>query len=172
MPAFDSFATMPAQPGLATVEFRVVSRDGLDSRTYTVNATLSLQDAYTAWSAGAFPAGTAAALTSASADFDRDGLMNLIEYVNDTSPAGFSPGPLGFSITDDGMLEIRWPRRPGLADGVEVLEGALSLQGPWSAIALDGLQKTPGSPGNPDLMTLRQPVPGNRYFIRLRVPYP
>ncbi len=172
MPALDSFAALTPLPGPASTEFRVVSPDGLDSRTYSVNVTMSLQAAYTAWSAGAFPAGSAAAVTAAGADFDRDGVVNLMEYVNGTPPASFSPAPLGFSITEDGMLELRWPRRAGLADGWEVVEGSPSLQGPWSAVALDGFLKTPGSPGNPDILTLRLPLPENRYFMRLRVPNP
>jgi hypothetical protein len=156
-------------PGSTITEFQVTSPDAALSRTYTVNTTLSLAAAYNAWAAVIFPAGTAAALTAPAADFDWDGIANIMEYLTGSRPATASTAPLAASVVD-GMLEIRWSRRSGMADGVELLQGASSLTGPWTAIPLDSIVKTPGTSGNPDVVTLRLALTTGRYFMRLAAP--
>jgi alpha-tubulin suppressor-like RCC1 family protein len=171
MPALDSAATLAPLPGQTLTEFRVSSLDGLDTRTYTVQSSATLASAYAAWATSNFPTGTASALTTTTVDFDRDGQANLMEYITGNSPTRSSSDPLGLSMVD-GMLEITWPRRAGLTDGFELLEGAPALHGPWTSIPLDGIIRTPGIPGSSDRITLRQAPSSTRFFIRLRVTLP
>jgi hypothetical protein len=171
MPAAASFARVPTLPGPGTTEFRVTSADELDSRIYSVHTNLTLQTAYALWSASVFPSGASAGSTQPAADFDQDGLVNIVEYLGGSNPASPSASPLAVSIAD-GMVEVRWPRQAGWPDGSETLEGAASLRGPWTTIPLNTLSKTPGEAGAPDTMMLRQPMTGGNYFLRLRVPLP
>jgi alpha-tubulin suppressor-like RCC1 family protein len=171
MPSAASVAMVPPLPGAGTTEFRITSADGLDSRTYSVVSNRTLQSAYSVWSAGVFTAGANAGATQAAGDFDQDGLANVLEYLTGSNPVRPSASPLTVSI-DDGMLSVRWPRLAGWPNGLETLEGAASLSGPWTTVPLDTLSRTPGEGGAPDTMTLRRPMSDGTYFLRLRMPLP
>ena len=171
MPSAASVAMVPPLPGAGTTEFRITSADGLDSCTYSVVSNRTLQSAYSVGSAGVFPAGANAGATQAAGDFDQDGLTNVLEYLTGSNPVRPSASPLTVSI-DDGMLSVRWPRLAGWPNGLETLEGAASLSGPWATVPLDTLSRTPGEGGAPDTMTLRRPMSEGSYFLRLRMPLP
>jgi hypothetical protein len=171
MPSADSVTRVPNFPGPSATEFRLTAPDGVDSQSYTVSADRTLLSAYGLWSAGVFPAGAPAAAKLAAADFDQDGLFNMLEYLTGSDPVRASGSPLTIS-TEDGMGTVRWTRRAGWPDGWESIEGAPSLAGPWTTFPLDSLSRTPGVGGAPDIMSLRWPMPEAVYFLRLRVPLP
>jgi hypothetical protein len=171
MPSAASVATVPPLPGPGTTEFKITSADGLDSRTYSVLSNRTLQSAYALWSASVFPAGASAGATQAGGDFDQDGLANVLEYLTDSNPVRPSASPLTVGI-DDGMLLVRWPRRAGWPRGLETLEGAASLSGPWTTIPVDGSGRLPREFGAPRMMSFRRPMSEGTYFLRLRMPLP
>jgi alpha-tubulin suppressor-like RCC1 family protein len=171
MPSAGSVAMVPPLPGSGTTEFKITSADGLDSRTYSVVSNRTLQSAYSVWSAGVFPAGANAGATQAAGDFDQDGLANVLEYLTGSNPVRPSASPLTVFI-DDGMLSVRWPRVAGWPNGLETLEGAASLSGPWTTIPLEGSGRTPREFGAPRIMSIRRPISEGTYFLRLRMPLP
>lgn len=169
MPALAMSATVPPLPGDGTSEIRITPATGADTRTYAIQSSQTLPDAYLVWAASVFPADATAASTTPAADYDQDGLANSVEFLGGSNPVRPSGSPLNVSITE-GMLEVRWPRQAGWPDGWEILEGSPSLRGPWSPLSQQGLTRTPGEAGAPDILSLRQPMVDGSYFLRLRMP--
>ena len=108
-------------------EVRVYNRALADAEV----TSLAASGGYASWVAAALP-GTAAALTSSTADPDGDGQPNLIEYAFDTNP--LQPGASPFTIVraGDGSLRLSYPRRTGFSGLIYTLLKSDDLV-TWSA---------------------------------------
>lgn len=118
-------------------------------------------DPYAAWAATALAAVPETDRTR-SADPDRDGLTNLLEYALDTDPTLVTPGQPAHSLNGDSRLQLTF-RRARSELTYEVL-GSSDLT-TWTVLATN-----PGTVGQSvtvtDTFTL---TGGNRRFLRLRV---
>ena len=168
-PARDHVRTV-VHPGVNTIALRVTAADGVTTRTTTVTARGSYLPAYQLWTLTAFPAGTPAATTAATADPDNDGLLNGLEYLLHSDPLTPGSSPLTVRAAA-GDLIITFPRRAGIPDGLETIETAPAPDAAWQTDPAAAITRTPGVAGQPDTVTIRLPHAGSRSFVRLRVTF-
>jgi autotransporter-associated beta strand protein len=133
---------------------------------------------YEAWSDTAFPAGTSVAQREPAADFDLDGVVNLLEYALGTSPSAPSVVPAASVLENAGsrFLQLVWTRPIGRGDAVVTGETSADLtSGSWSSSAvLVSTTITPAGPGM-ETVTVRLVDPigaAGMRFLRARVTLP
>ncbi len=148
-------------------DYRVVVTGPSGTATSTAAAlTLSGGGAqsYALWTATAFPPGTPAANRDATADPDRDGLSNLMEYALGLPPAVAGGGPVRISLLNGRLVaEVsRTGARPDVEYFFEVASNAGS--GPWTRLAPS--LETPTLLRATDTLTTQQ---SSRRSVRLRV---
>lgn len=158
-PAFFS-ANAPA--GGSDISLRVTAPE--EALTYSL-AVRSYLNAYNAWAATAFPAGTPALGRQPQHDADFDGIPNGIEYLTGSDPGLPGPAPLRIQSGPAGTVEITCPRVFDIPPGLETFESAADPAGPWIPVSAGTI-----TAGN-NLLTIRLPATGSRSFVRLRVEF-
>ena len=84
---------------------------------------------YATWATTAFAAGTSTADKAASADPDKDGVSNLLEYALNTNPsmASATPVPEIVTVGANRFLQIRWTRPNNRTDLTTIGEVSTNL---------------------------------------------
>jgi len=158
------------RPGLNTIALRLTAADGVTGQTYTVTARGSVLPLYQQWSLTAFPGGSPAAMTDATADPDNDGLRNGLEYLFNSDPLAAGASPL-MVHEEEAEFTVTFPRRTGVPEGFETVEHSSSPETGWGSAPAAAISRAAGGPGQPDTVTVRLPRTGSREFVRLRVTF-
>lgn len=143
---------------------------GLDYGLFTARLasdTTALAAAYNAWAATAFPAGSTASVTAATADPDKDGMPNAIEYLMATSPVSPVRGTVDIQPSPGG-IRITFPRRTDVPDGFEIIETTTDLGGPWIPVGRTAITRTGNGAGQPQTVTVTLPAGESARFVRVR----
>ena len=163
---------------------------GSDSISSTANFTLTVSDApsgpsgYASWADGQFtPGDVAGGLTGPTADFDGDGLLNLLEYAFGTNPKTADPSGIVADVTANKM-SISFPCNTACTDITYTVQSSSTLAG-WSDIAastggavalpIGSLSTVSDSGGGlrTVMVTDSADIPaGGRRFLRIRVTIP
>jgi len=163
---------VPVSPGISTITLTATDLDGLTANTsfsFTVTP-----DTYEAWALRQNFANGPDSLTTA--DPDRDGRSNLVEFALATAPLASSAADL-LAGTAAGRLTFSFPLRLHTS-GISVgLESSETLDGLWTLRweAQDGISHpwilSAVTTGNFQTITAQNPVPASlsRQFLRLRV---
>ena len=129
-------------PTAATIASFGIQVTGSDSISSTANFTLTVSDApsapsgYSSWAAGQFTTGdVAGGLTGPTADFDGDGLPNLLEYAFGTNPkTADSPGIVADVVL--GKMSISFSCDTACTDITYTVQSSSTLAaGSWTDIA-------------------------------------
>ncbi len=130
------------------------------------------------WQLAAFPVGATAAQREPNADYELDGVSNLLEYALGTNPAAPSLMPASSVVTESSnrYLQIQWTRPDDRDDVTTVGEGAPDLSAAaWSSSpAVVSTTITPSGAGL-ETVTIRllEPVGTSSHrFLRARVILP
>ena len=165
---------VPIASGTATV---TLTATDLDNQSVISNFQVTVQDGYDMWAAQQsflLPADS-----SATADPDKDGLSNLVEFALTSSPLSSGPSQLLPSLNAN-RLTLTFPLRNALLGTNVLLQSAESPNGPWSVrwTATDGFAH-PWIVSHPIIPTLilvtaqdPDPFPPPRRFLRLKVTRP
>lgn len=171
-----SAATSFTSTGAGTYALRLTADDGsiVVSRSTNVSAT-AIASGYGAWKGSAFPSNASEADRGYSADFDHDGLLNLLEYALGTNPAAASTTPPGqvVNISGQDYLQIQWTRPSDRTDITTVGEVSPDLAPlSWSSGAGEvSITIVPAGAGM-ETVTLRDLSPlgtHSRRFLRARI---
>ncbi len=124
------------------------------------------QTAREGWRLRHFGATTATGLTADTADFDGDGVSNLLEYALDTSPTSAASVSIPIASTSQLKLQLTFLR--ARSDVTYVVEVSSNLSpGSWTPVATD-----PGTVGQSvtviDTVNVSTATPPRR-FLRLRI---
>jgi hypothetical protein len=114
-----------------------------------------------------FLPGTTATEREASADPDRDGVCNGIEYLCGTNPASPTHNPVSFAGSAS-SLTLSYPRRAGLTAGLEVLQMSTSLQ-TWTPVPAANQTVTAHPDGS---VSITVPTSSGSGFVRLAITFP
>lgn len=167
--AASHFTAMNLAPGLEGV-FEVAGKQ----LNFIVTST-SPAGSYASWSQSSFPEGTPAPMREASADFDLDGLSNLLEYALGTSPAEPSVMPPATTVTASGesYLQMQWTRPEGRTDATVIGETTTHLDtAPWSSSQEQVSTLISTSGGGMETVTIRllEPIGTSASrFLRARI---
>ena len=119
--------------------FRVIVTGPSGASVTSAVAALSLTSSgstqtYTAWTATAFPVGTPAANLLPTADPDRDGLLNLMEYALGLPPVTPNGSAVGLSLLNGRLVAevIRTAARPDVEYFFEATSDVSN--GPWTRL--------------------------------------
>jgi hypothetical protein len=171
-----SAATSFTTAGAGSYGLRLTADDGsiVVSRITNVSAT-AVASGYGAWQSSAFPGSASEADRDYGADFDHDGLVNLLEYALGTNPAAASTTPPAqvVEITGQKYLQIQWTRPNDRTDITTVGEVSPDLAPlSWSSGASEvSTTITPAGAGM-ETVTIRNltPLGSNiRRFLRARI---
>lgn len=135
-------------------------------------------NAYTVFIGAAYPDEDDAEVIGADKDPDHDGLVNAIEFVLNSDPAGGAQENLPRVTKSGGNLLFTFTRRKdaagaGYATSVEISETLLTDS--WSTVTTGiGVVDHPSDPDTLEDVTVTIPVlaPGTKLFARLKVTFP
>ncbi len=170
----ENLELMPISPGIATITLTATDLDGLTAATSFSFIVTPGDFTYEFWAQHQGFANEADGL--ATADPDRDGRTNLVEFALGSLPLDPSLADLRPSIAN-GSLNFNFPIRLHTS-GISVgLESSETLEGPWTLrwTTEDGLEHPwiVGSvtSGNVQTITAQNPAPATlpRQFLRLKV---
>ena len=157
-----AFFSADVAAGSSAISLRVTAPE--ETLTYSL-AVRSYLNAYNAWAATAFPAGTTAFGRQPQNDTDFDGILNGIEYLTGSNPGQPGPSPLSILHGADGTVEITCPHLPGIPPGLETVESAADPAGPWLPVPAGAVTVAN------NLLTVRLPAVAGRLFVRLRAEF-
>jgi cyclophilin family peptidyl-prolyl cis-trans isomerase len=164
----------PLSRGTATI---TLTATDLDSQTVTSSFEVTVKDAYDLWAA-AYAFGSPAA-AEASADPDKDELINLTEFALASSPIQAGTNSMLHGL-DQGHLFLRFFMRFPLTGTTVTLQSAALPAGPWTDrwSSTEGFTHpwiTTGTTTDDGItVTAKDPAPlnpGNRY-LRLKITRP
>lgn len=152
---------------------RLTANDGSFSASDTVTINV-LPPSFDLWKIGVFPVAERSdeTISGPLADPDRDGRLNVAEYLLASSPKIPNPGNLAPEIIN-GHLQIRWVQRvqSQIPDMTVIPERGDLLEGPWFS-SPELFERTESNLGGFTEITLRDRLPiSNRpqSFLRLRL---
>jgi hypothetical protein len=109
-------------------------------QTFEIPVAYQTGNPWTAWQTERFADNTTnPAIAGETADIDKDGNPNLLEYATGTDPLAFSSPPS--IVTHDGLLSIRFTRNADAADVTLTVQGSNDLN-VWTDVA----RSTGGNP--------------------------
>jgi hypothetical protein len=109
-------------------------------QTFEIPVAYQTGTPWTAWQTARFAGNaTTPAIAGETADFDKDGKPNLLEYTTGTDPRAFSSSPT--IVTHEGRLSIRFTRNTAAADVTLTVQASNDLN-VWTDLA----RSTGGNP--------------------------
>jgi hypothetical protein len=126
--------TTASFPATGTYLLRLTASDGTSSTSDTVTISVMTRP-MEQWRSSVFtPAEQGnAAISGALADPDRDGRLNVVEYLFNSAPKQPAFTPTGLLATEivNGRLQIRWSERAFAPDVIATPQRADRIEGPW-----------------------------------------
>ena len=165
-------ATSVSFPVDGTYKLRLKANDG-SAQSFADVSTTAYLSAFDQWQAQSFGSNTDPAAAQ-SADFDHDGLPNLLEYALGTSGNVQNSNPVVNELVPSGpdkFLRITVPKNPSASDVTMIVEATGDLTSPtsWTSSGLIILQNTS------TLLQVQDNVPATENaprFMRVRVTKP
>ena len=169
----------------ATFNF-TVKLAGSDSLFTTANFSITIDSPYSAWQGGGFTAADiATGLTTMTADFENDGLANLLEYAFATDPKAANASPLAVSFSGNN-LQISFPCNSACTDITYTVQASPTLDPvSWADIAkstggaatvpVGSLSSVSDSGTGLRTVTVTDSTaipPGDKKFLRVKVTVP
>jgi hypothetical protein len=123
-------------PTAATTGNFTIKVTGSDSQFITANFTLTITSPFATWQGTKFTAADiATGLTTMSADFENDGLANLLEYAFGTDPKTVNVSPVSASVSGNN-LQISFPCNSACTDITYTVQSSTTLDpNSWADIA-------------------------------------
>lgn len=176
------FDTTPFTNGPHTLRFRVTDTVG---QTGFMEVPVMIANGAAAWKSEKFTAGEQvnASISGDLADPDRDGVVNLFEYLADTAPksplASRAPQVTTVNIAGTDYLAIQFITARWASDVTVTVEAASSLAGPWMSIDPDDptlrvsiAVDTPSAGLDTRVVRDSQPLGSGQRYLRLRATKP
>ena len=165
-------ATTASFPANGSYVLRLQASDG-SAQTFADLHLTSYLSPFDQWQAQTFGSNTDPH-AAATADYDHDGLPNLLEYAMGTSGTVHNASPIVSGVVSSGeeqYLSLTLPKNPSATDVTITVEATSNLQDPnsWSSSGLVELQNTS------TVLQVRDNVPvssGVSRFMRARVTRP
>ena len=130
--------------------------------------TSAFTASYNAWAATAFPAGSGSGVTGPTANFDKDDMLNAMEWLMATDPLTPGPSALAIQSLQNNGITLTFPRRAGVPEGFEIIETSPDLTSAWTPIGRTAVKRTDNGPNQPQTITIKLLAGETDRFVRVR----
>jgi len=130
-----SSGVITGTPTAATTEKFTIKVTGSDSQFITANFTLTITTPFATWQETKFTAADiATGLTTMAADFENDGLVNVLEYAFGTDPKVANASPVAVNFSGNN-LQLSFPCDATRTDITYTVQASSALDS-WTDIAM------------------------------------